>query len=1332
MAVLILWALAYLVGLIGHGPRMTPGFALLLAAFALVMLAFLATASILAILGLSEVSRQPDVYSQGRAQAIWTLVLTGITLLGFIGGFVKGVQQATGLATGAGSSKPGEVLTFDDMNFRFRSPNRPWVRFDASRLNKASKLAFMRRNPEAFFLLTAERLGTRMNLGPEQFAEMGKATMQAAATSFHVTRQLPWRVGTMNGVLVETDAEVGSYQLHYRCWYYGTNGYAYQLIGYSRVEDQETAAPELWDMLSRFELIDPNRIASSSGEFKEDFHSFSHRYAVILTNSPWHSFPSMEKLLPHAEFAASVGDSCFAVIPIHLDGQKIGLDALTPGFLGLFNIAYPNDAATNLKTVTQGNLTGQQLDCSRDLNGLTFHYRFRILQGDGDACLIAVWTQRRLADAEAVFADALGRVQFLPSTALPKPQSEPVGEGERERKTEGFIFNQAGLYDSKQGEFGNALALFRAAATADPQSIYIINTLNTWQNLARPKDALAFLDTLPASVLTLPEVRANQAYLQAQASLIDQSLANYAALFATGYRSDSYFEAYVDLLIGQRQYDAALTAVQDYLKTGDSLSAHLQEARLYRLKQDLPKAISLLKDLRQQAPFNTKVATELAETLIAAGQFSEAREIGRSLLADNHESALAWYLEGRSELGLKWYREAKSSFAEAVKLAPADRTLHSYLDYVAGLLGEGDNAAIMDPLEPVPFPPVLTNGFPDTVPAGYGANFGAYYVHRILAASYVPGKEHKSTEYIVARLLDASGVSAFSTIQVEFDPLTEQIFVNDLRVIDAEGKILSTADASRCYVMDDRTSASDSQKKVLNIPVPGLQPGCQLSAAITRQQQGHLDDFPFCAHSFSAAFPVRDSVVFLHGDGHDLKYRASRGVEPAKLPDGLYWRIREPIVARWEPLQPSEATFVPMLWISDAGTQWRSTASNYLASISDRLEADAGLRSQTLALVQKLPDERARVKCLASYVQTNLIYKAIEFGRRARIPNKPSDVLGNKYGDCKDHAVLLQQMLIIAGVPAQLALVTHRGPIQKDLPSLDQFDHMVVYVPNDGAGRFLDCTSKGTDAAEAIPIGTAGQDALVLDSSNPRFISIPPYPKDASMVSMEQHLHLVNETDLAVEESLTLSGVHGAATRDYLMKIPASNRQMTLQGILGLDDAEITDLRIDALDHPGEPLRLHFAYARKKQFRRSDRQVRGVLRVGSCRPYLSATPVDNRQTPFEITIPLSVEARVLIDVPAGFEAQPPERVDLKLDPRFVTGEGSAHVDGGQLRLDFRCREMTGTFDPSDYAAYRQTMAQALAFLEREVVFRAAGNKSTADAATTAVDRSPWQQILTAR
>ncbi|HVV71412.1 MAG TPA: hypothetical protein VHI52_07935, partial [Verrucomicrobiae bacterium] len=105
------------------------------AVLGVVVLGLVIAALVLAILGLVEYSQKRDIYTQGRAQAIWTLSLGGVLCLAAIPGFIRARQRSQDWATGP--SRPGKIITVDDFNFQFRSPGRPWVPFESSRLNKA-------------------------------------------------------------------------------------------------------------------------------------------------------------------------------------------------------------------------------------------------------------------------------------------------------------------------------------------------------------------------------------------------------------------------------------------------------------------------------------------------------------------------------------------------------------------------------------------------------------------------------------------------------------------------------------------------------------------------------------------------------------------------------------------------------------------------------------------------------------------------------------------------------------------------------------------------------------------------------------------------------------------------------------------------------------------------------------------------------------------------------------------------------------------------------------------------------------------------------------------
>ncbi|HMJ90438.1 MAG TPA: hypothetical protein VK530_11505, partial [Candidatus Acidoferrum sp.] len=115
--------------------------------------AALGTAVVFAIWGLCEYSGEKDKYSQGRKQAIWTLVLSAVMVAFGVAGVVRGVQRGAAMKV---QPVTGQPLVRDDYNFKFNAPGRPWVQFDVSKFNRFAQVGFMRSGPTMQCMVVAE------------------------------------------------------------------------------------------------------------------------------------------------------------------------------------------------------------------------------------------------------------------------------------------------------------------------------------------------------------------------------------------------------------------------------------------------------------------------------------------------------------------------------------------------------------------------------------------------------------------------------------------------------------------------------------------------------------------------------------------------------------------------------------------------------------------------------------------------------------------------------------------------------------------------------------------------------------------------------------------------------------------------------------------------------------------------------------------------------------------------------------------------------------------------------------------------------------------------
>ena len=101
------------------------------------------------------------------------------------------------------------------------------------------------------------------------------------------------------------------------------------------------------------------------------------------------------------------------------------------------------------------------------------------------------------------------------------------------------------------------------------------------------------------------------------------------------------------------------------------------------------------------------------------------------------------------------------------------------------------------------------------------------------------------------------------------------------------------------------------------------------------------------------------------------------------------------------------------------------------------------------------------------------------------------------------------------------------SPVRRELPSLDQFDHMVVYLP--ASGSFVDTTNKSADLSRGVTPAIAGKDALVLDTKQPRLVRIPAQSDDAGDMTLVRDARMVGGTDLEVTETATFRGNEAAS-----------------------------------------------------------------------------------------------------------------------------------------------------------------------------------------------------------
>jgi hypothetical protein len=127
---------------------------------------------------------------------------------------------------------------------------------------------------------------------------------------------------------------------------------------------------------------------------------------------------------------------------------------------------------------------------------------------------------------------------------------------------------------------------------------------------------------------------------------------------------------------------------------------------------------------------------------------------------------------------------------------------------------------------------------------------------------------------------------------------------------------------------------------------------------------------------------------------------------------------------------------------------WRDMGMWYVDLTRGRRDASPEIRQKAEALTVSATTPLAKMRALASFVQRDIRYVAIELGIGGYQPHPAVDVFTHRYGDCKDKATLLASMLKEIGIESYYVVInSERGAVTQEMPAhMGGFDHAILAI----------------------------------------------------------------------------------------------------------------------------------------------------------------------------------------------------------------------------------------------------------------------------------------------
>jgi transglutaminase-like putative cysteine protease len=360
--------------------------------------------------------------------------------------------------------------------------------------------------------------------------------------------------------------------------------------------------------------------------------------------------------------------------------------------------------------------------------------------------------------------------------------------------------------------------------------------------------------------------------------------------------------------------------------------------------------------------------------------------------------------------------------------------------------------------------------------------------------------------------------------------------------------------------------------KIKSAVFQNVEVGDEVGVSIVfRQKKPWFPGQFYTTQVFGQIFPEHDVQIDVHASGRLPLHVDAAGLDGGQTQsDGNQqnwtWTFHNDASVMPEPGDVGEADTAADLIISSF-PDYVALGKAYEDGARDKSLPTPQIRALAGQLTQGITDKRQQARVLYEWVSKNIRYLALVLGNGGLVPHAANEVLSNRYGDCKDHVVLLQALLAAEGIPSTTALI-NAGNLFRVSPvaAPDQFNHAITYVPQ--FDLYLDST------ARYAPFGVLPETDVnkpVLLTGLGTLAHTPGPSVFASSIQMVSVVRVHADGSADGDTRVTTTGPFAIAVRAMMDAIlPGSDSQFIRSAVAGATDG--------TLDR-GDPTNLSDPYA---------------------------------------------------------------------------------------------------------------------------------------------------------
>jgi len=414
-----------------------------------------------------------------------------------------------------------------------------------------------------------------------------------------------------------------------------------------------------------------------------------------------------------------------------------------------------------------------------------------------------------------------------------------------------------------------------------------------------------------------------------------------------------------------------------------------------------------------------------------------------------------------------------------------------------------------------------------------------------------------------------------------------------------------------------------------------------------------------------------------------------------------------------EPFSPGFTYYSPHILIMAQYAETSQGRQNYFNTLKDQyawyhqLVMDIKddmytIKEKVQEITKGLSTDEEKVRHIFQWVQDNIRYLAFEDGIAGFKPERGSEVLRKKYGDCKGMANLLVEMLQTLGLDVRHCWIGTRHLVYDySTPSLAVDNHMIAVWMNNKKPVYLDATEKYIGIGE-LAERIQGRQTLIGDDANYILDRVPVRLPEQN-TSLEKRSLTIEGNNLKGHVVQTWKGENRVALLSGINSIKQENQASVLKSYLarGKNNFEITDLRVSNLTDYTKELSVEYNLTWKNVLAEFNNET--YLELDNRRKF-EDLKIDTAQRKlpywfqfkdhivFETVLTLPVDKKVT-SLPAS----------LKVDRAGYRFSGSYSVKDSILTYRCEVTLLNPTLNPDQFRQWNEDILQLKNFYNQQIV-----------------------------